>query len=388
MSRIRKFRIIVILVIYLVGCVNQTNEPTPTVPVYTKPTPIYSTPTKVILPTQALRTPFSVLTEPPVEGRLLFDFRARPPQGGIHIINPDGSDLVQVVTKDELDGGFPKWFPISEKIALVTRKMEGHFISRLVILDLVSDKKAMILPDTEVYNFSISPSDEKLAIAISTSRQFNIATVNSDGTDFQLLVYDGSADYNIQWSPDGMKIAYIGKDNTLFVINRDGSQKIAVAPGIHRNFSWSPNSDKIAFESSGGGSYDIYMANLNEGEVYPIVSSPEIELDPVWSPQGNQIIYESRSKPGWEFELRLLDLDRKENILVADFTQYKNVSIGNSKAVWSPDGNYLAIAVSHDDKPLHIYFYRIDGIETSEMKELLITNDHNFVIDWLDWRIP
>ncbi len=79
--------------------------------------------------------------------------------------------------------------------------------------------------------------------------QFNICTMNPDGTDFQRLT-DDAVSRNPRWSPDREWIAYISgveRSKSLYVMRADGSKKRQVIKreyGIH-DFWWSPSSQAV-----------------------------------------------------------------------------------------------------------------------------------------------
>lgn len=79
--------------------------------------------------------------------------------------------------------------------------------------------------------------------------QYNICTVNPDGTDFRQLTTD-SMSRRPRWSPDGKWIAYIsGPENshTLYIITKNGDEKTELLKRQFRihDFWWSPNSQAI-----------------------------------------------------------------------------------------------------------------------------------------------
>ena len=74
--------------------------------------------------------------------------------------------------------------------------------------------------------------------------QFDICTMNPDGTDFRQLTDDGLS-RRPRWSPDGTLIAYIsGVDEAeaLYVMEADGAEKVRLVKKQYRihDFRWSP----------------------------------------------------------------------------------------------------------------------------------------------------
>ena len=79
--------------------------------------------------------------------------------------------------------------------------------------------------------------------------QYDICTMDPDGTDFRQLTNDGLS-RRPRWSPDGTLIAYIsGVDEAeaLYVMNADGVEKVRLVKKQYRihDFRWSPRGGAI-----------------------------------------------------------------------------------------------------------------------------------------------
>ena len=79
--------------------------------------------------------------------------------------------------------------------------------------------------------------------------QYNICTMNSNGTDFRQLTDDGFS-RRPRWSPSREHIAYIsGIDGSesLYVMRRDGTENERLIKKQHRihDFWWSPRSHAV-----------------------------------------------------------------------------------------------------------------------------------------------
>jgi len=61
-------------------------------------------------------------------------------------------------------------------------------------------------------------------------------------------------------------------------------------PGLDADPSWSPDGEKIAFESKRSGNFEIYVVAVSRGHARKITRD-EGGADPAWSPDGRAIAF-------------------------------------------------------------------------------------------------
>jgi len=109
-------------------------------------------------------------------------------------------------------------------------------------------------------------------------------------------------------SPDGNWVAYTIttpdlEANTsyseLWISSIDGgiTQRLTTHPSSGRNPVWSPNGKKLAFESSRSGGNQIWILTLGEGEPKQLTTISTEASQPVWSPDASMIAFVSRVFP-------------------------------------------------------------------------------------------
>jgi Tol biopolymer transport system component len=100
---------------------------------------------------------------------------------------------------------------------------------------------------------------------------------------------------NIRISPDGQKIAYEILGGNLFVINADGSGEKDLGRGYRAR--WAPDSEHLVYMVTEDDGYEfvsseIYIIRIDGSEKIQVTRSEnQIEMNPCWSPDGNQIVY-------------------------------------------------------------------------------------------------
>jgi Tol biopolymer transport system component len=64
-------------------------------------------------------------------------------------------------------------------------------------------------------------------------------------------------------------------------------------PGGHSDvtFGISPSGDAVVFNASGKGGRDLYLLDINKRQVTQIAATPDYEVDPQFSPDGESVVY-------------------------------------------------------------------------------------------------
>lgn len=176
----------------------------------------------------------------------------------------------------------------------------------------------------------------------------------------------------------------------LFAYQQQGSTftRLTSGPWDDINPAISPDGRYIAFASNRSGPWDLYLLDLQNGELMPLTDTPQYEAAPAWSPDGNLLAYESYDQnleiiirtvfddqtfinlsdhpgadyhPAWspkgrqlafvsnrsgEPEVWLADFDRFDEGRFTNLSQNKEMQ--ESHPAWSPDGSSLAWGAIQD----------------------------------------
>jgi Tol biopolymer transport system component len=157
--------------------------------------------------------------------------------------------------------------------------------------------------------------------AIVYDNNYNIYTVNSDGTGLNPLKVDPFENFaEPEWSPDGEYIAYsssTGSDDEISVMKSDGTGSVMVTnnSSSDQSPSWSPDGTSIVFATDRDGNFEIYtmsLSGLNQVNITNTFSAGE--TSPAWSGDG-RIAY---VKNGTDIYIRNADGSGSENPLIID----------------------------------------------------------------------
>jgi Tol biopolymer transport system component len=202
----------------------------------------------------------------------------------LYVMNTDGSEQKKVTSGHTWDCFLetrPTWhtdgirlyyseakFPlppgISPGIPGDIADVEIHMINVDTGEDLI------LTPRCHDYVHSVSSDGKKLAIISNRSPNYGLWVMNSDGTDQTRLTWDGYGDRTPKISSDGKKILYWSLVNAfqgdVYVCDYNGGNKIRLTANPNNDAQpiWSPNENKIVFESDRSGNFDLWLILLDQ----------------------------------------------------------------------------------------------------------------------------
>jgi Tol biopolymer transport system component len=209
-----------------------------------------------------------------------------------------------------------------------------------------------------------SPDGTKFAFRVWTDGDYELFVMNADGTGLSNVT--GSVGVSeFSWSPDGTMLAFTsfqqGTDLDVFVVRPDGTGLRAVVESQfteHRP-QWSPDGTRIAFErwpvrDRDPGTADIYVVDLETGEIVPLVTSPGYDTAIAWSPAGDTLAFTS-DRDG-DRDLFLVGADGSGERQLTDLTNEEATTAHG----WSPDGTRLSFVVG-DGEQWDLWIVNADG---------------------------
>ena len=256
------------------------------------------------------------------------------------------------------------------------------------VMDADGKNEQQLTTGINEYRIAWSPDGRQIAFSrwIDKANRRDIYIMNVDGSNIKRLTDSPENNITPTWSPDGKHIAFVRevweqeemKGCAIYVMNADGSnvRSLGEDPTGPGGPAWSPDGGKIAYCCWAGGGPAVWVMDAN-GENQKMLNSGGGRLGIDWSPDGDKIVFESmKDSMGWESnDIYIMNADGTGvNILTQPGPAWYDCP------VWSPDGTKIAFGFDQDGKQgKDIYVMNADG---SDVQRLTNTPANEFGIDW------
>ena len=285
-------------------------------------------------------------------------------KGAIHVMNADGTHDVAITTANAINEG-SRWSPDGSQIVfqtdrdsnfeIYTMNIDGSNLRRLTnhrAWDENPSWGVIQIPDT-----SSHPTIDKIAFNSDRSGNAEIFTVNISGNNLKQVTNNTFIDYWPSWSSDGSRIAYSSVVNgncDIYVVNQDGTgiQRLTHDAAIDREPAWSFDGTRIAFESGRDGNPEIYTMNADGTNNVRLTNNSAVDIYAHWSPDCQKIAFCSNREGN--FEIYSMNADGSNPMRLT------NNASNDWTPKWSPDGKKIAF-VSERDGNREIYVMNPDG---------------------------
>ena len=119
-----------------------------------------------------------------------------------------------------------------------------------------------------------------------------------DSTGRELQVFPGRMPWSPRFSPDGHHVAYgavaPGRENTdIWVLDLDAgtTQRLTTDANNNNDVQWSPDGTRLAFSANASGGKDLLVQPLDGGPARPLASRPGSQVSTDWTGHGNAVLY-------------------------------------------------------------------------------------------------
>ena len=149
-----------------------------------------------------------------------------------------------------------------------------------------------------------------------------------------------------RWSPTGDAIAYVSTKNGtdevwIWPTNGEAPYQLTRLNARIEAMSWSPDGESIAVASNCFGVFDIFSVRIADGETKRLTSDPRYEVYPVYTPDGQHILYVRLNDAWTDHDVVRIGVDGSDpEIILSDddfFDYHYGRSFGYPSV--SPDGS-------------------------------------------------
>ena len=181
----------------------------------------------------------------------------------------------------------------------------------------------------------VSPDGRRVAIGIEEGGgQIWLYDVGRDA--LSRLTFEGTANFDPIWTPDGKRITFKGKGNLLFWQLADGGGNAepllnATVAGNSIPGAWSPDGKELAF-IDGAAVRNIYILPLQDRKPHVFAEGQAYESAPSFSPDGKWMVYVSNESGHNEVYVRPYP---------GPGGKWQISTEGGTEPVWNPKGREL-----------------------------------------------
>jgi tricorn protease len=130
--------------------------------------------------------------------------------------------------------------------------------------------------------------------------QLTVKDLEKNGKEKTLTSFDSGYRYNIYWSPDSKKIAFIDQAMKIKIYDFDSEKIVDVDQGLFmyegalRNFSvsWSSDSKWLAYSRGLDNRLSaVFIFDTKENKIHKVTSGAYTDYDPCFDPEGKYLYY-------------------------------------------------------------------------------------------------
>jgi hypothetical protein len=248
--------------------------------------------------------------------------------------------------------------PGVERAGLVYRIFNGNYNIAAVNSDGTNDR--LITQGGGVYADypDVRRTDGRIVFESNRLGQYEIYSMNADGTDEQRLTFSGAQDFGARWSADGTRIVFhSNRDGNyeIYAMNADGSGQIRLTNNTTDDAypAFSADGTRIAFHSIRDGNYEIYAMNADGSGQTRLTNDPGNDFHADWSPDGSRIAWHS-DRSGTTYDIWVMDANG------ANQKQLNAWNANDTFPAWSPDGSQIAFSTDRFG-PYQVMIMNADG---------------------------
>lgn len=178
-------------------------------------------------------------------------------------------------------------------------------------------------------------------------------------------------------SPDGKKVAFIAHGDVFVASAKDGGDALRVtSTGANEGqIAWAPNSNSIVYASDRDGVTHLFQYNFITSVESRLTNDRLDDGSPLFSYDGKTIAFVRNGQ-----ELRVLDINSKNQTLLAKSYFDRPPFASSNSMAWSPDNKHVAFAAYGAKSFQNIYVVSVNGGEAKPIT--FLANGNSGSVNW------
>jgi Tol biopolymer transport system component len=223
-----------------------------------------------------------------------------------------------------------------------------------------------------------SPDGRRLAFSVN---ECSIAIIDADGSNYALLAEDPDlCQTDPVFTADGQRLVYerfdfVAEVDAIWSMKTDGSDKqlLTLAGGADPNVS--PDGSRVSFKAGPFGA--LHVQNMDGSGLHQATPDWDIAYKHDWSPDGSRIVISDNAEPGPGEPVNIATV-RPDGTGLRYLTHYPGPAQANVGS-YSPDGQFIVFRLSLNGQ-YTLYRMRTDG---SDLHAILGPSE--FLPRHIDW---
>jgi eukaryotic-like serine/threonine-protein kinase len=263
------------------------------------------------------------------------------------MITSEAVPVVEGVLQSPVTGDVQYSLSATGSLVYVSGGIESETQSRLVWVSRNGTEQILAAPAHTYWSPRLSPDGRRVAAVIQQESETQIWLYDLSRETLTRLTFEGKANTNPAWAPDGKRIAFTSNKEgplNIFWQLADGSgglERLTTSEYIHVPSSWSPDGQVLAFfEVNPTTQRDIWVLRMGDpsigsGQVrkaQPFLRTPFNESAPRFSPDGRWLAYYSNESGRFEIYVQPYP---------GPGGKWQISTEGGTEPVWNPNGREL-----------------------------------------------
>ena len=289
-----------------------------------------------------------------------------------HVMAPNGENIINLTQSPEREGS-ACWSPDGKQIAFSRWLNEEELAIFVMDADGQNQRRLTFEPGTNIVSHW-SPDGDRIAFLSFRDGGRRIYTMDTNGENVRQITHGQRAFESAPaWSPDGKWLAFGSGDKRgwgIYLVDPQGGNETRV---FHSNVSqldysvlgrpaWSPDSQHLIFVTPWEEAWSEGYAGLTkirvDGGVPTYLKTKELQQwrNPVWSPNGNTLLFSARKQQKPEdaiFFINLITSESRHFILPGIHELLRESDLAFHRLVWAPDGSQLMLSIGPLRRAIH-----------------------------------